>query len=245
MLRSTIEIVPDQPATDGTLAVGESSITIRLPLKGFLRAEPRADGYQPLMASLWAWQHRLNQLTQSRLHPDTFRHLWNVARRLDVAHHQFELVRAAIDRAHEELDPRACRHQMFVALGHTELAIIALSRALQLTLDIPRRFRALRVPVPTIVKKRANAVRALRRACEHLEEDELQRPLVEDDNQLIAVFRALHLFEERRVVGEAHSLDIGAEATALLVQAREYLVEVVTRLPETTSPSPPGPSPAR
>jgi hypothetical protein len=210
---------------------------IEIPAALFLRDTPRSDGYEPIANKLWEW-HRA--ITKSKLHVATFRYLWNVARRLDAAHRQFELVRAAINRAGEfelQSNPIACRGEMFEALGHTELAVIALSRALQLTLAIPRRFPSLRVPVPAAVKRRANAVLALRRNCEHLESDELQQPLADKDNQLIAVFRAPLLFAERRIVGEKHSLSIDEEATHLLAHAREYLVEVVTRL--TGRPSAP------
>jgi len=223
------------------MALGETRIEINIPASVFLRDTARSDGYEPIASRLWDW-HRL--LTGNKLHPDTFRYLWNVARRLDVAHRQFELVRAAIDRASElQPDPVACRREMFEALGYTELAVIALSRALQVTLEIPRRFPNLRVPIPAVVKHRAKAVLALRANCEHLENDELQRPLADKDNQLIAVFRATHLFEERRVVGETYSLGIDAEATGLLTHAREYLVDAITRLTRRP-PAPPVALPA-
>ncbi len=225
-------LVPEQPKPQGTMTLGETSIEIKIAASEFLRDTARSDGYEPIASRLWDW-HRLitGLLTGKKLHLDTFRYLWNVARRLDVAHRQFELARAAIDRAGElEPDPVACRREMFEALGYTELAVIALSRALQVVLEIPRRFPDLGVPIPAIIKRRAKAVLALRANCEHLENDELQRPLVNKDNQLIAVFRANQLFAERRVVGETYSLGIDAEATLLLTLARQYLVDAITRL---------------
>jgi hypothetical protein len=231
----------EQPQPQGTIAFGETSIEINIPASLFLREQPRPDGYQPLMNAAWVWHQIIAStiIANDKLHPDTFRYLWNIARRLDAAHRQFEVVRAGIDRAAElESDRMACRRQIFQVLGDTELAVIALSRALQLVLEIPRRFPALRIQVPRIIKRRASAVLALRANCEHLEVDELQRPLIDKDQELIAVFRAPHLFEERRVVGAADSLGIDGEATGLLVHARAYLVEVITRLTRRV-PDPP------
>jgi hypothetical protein len=234
----------DRPTPQVTMTLGETRVQIDIPASEFLRDTPRSDGYEPLAYKLWEWHRAITTITKNKLHVATFRYLWNVTRRLDVAHRQFEVVRAGIDRAAKlESDRIACRRQMFEVLGDTELAVIALSRALQLVLEIPRRFPTLRVPVPRIVKRQAPAVLALRANCEHLEVNELQRPLADKDNQLIAVFRAIHLFEERRVAGETYSLDIDAEATGLLVHARGYLMEAITRLTRRP-PTPPAALPA-
>ena len=243
---ATIKPMLDRPTPQVTMTLSETRIQIDIPASEFLRDTARSDGYEPIASRLWEWHRRLiGLLTSKKLHLDTFRYLWNVARRLDVAHRQFELARAAIDRAVElQSDPVACRREMFEALGYTELAVIALSRALQVTLEVPRRFPDLGVPVPAIVKRRAKAVLALRANCEHLENDELQRPLADKDNQLIAVFRATQLFAERRVAGETYSLDIDAEATGLLNHARGYLVEAITRLTRRP-PAPPAALPAK
>jgi hypothetical protein len=118
---------------------------------------------------------------------------------------------------------------MFDALGDAELAIIALSRAMQLALGMPSWFLGVRVVVPKILKHRADDVRELRRKCEHLEDDQLQRLLAED-GEGFATFRAPRLFTERRVVYEPHSVDIDAEATALMIQNRDYLVKMAVAL---------------
>jgi hypothetical protein len=219
-----------RPGPQGTIRLGETSIEITFPARLFLQDTPRPDGYQPIANNLWGWQRRWTPgLRFNELPAETFRFLWNIARRLDVAHRQFELVREGLAHADrlETEDPSGCRRRMFEVLGDTELAVIALSRALQLTRLIPSRFPSLRLPFPDIVKRRTPAVYELRRNCEHLEVDELQRPLVDADHQLIAVFRAHPLFEERRVVGLEHSLDIDTD-----------LVDVITTLTVQPLPRP-------
>jgi hypothetical protein len=48
--------------------------------------------------------------------------IWNLARRLDAAHRQFDVVRAGIDTAAElESDHMACRRHIFQVLGDTEV----------------------------------------------------------------------------------------------------------------------------
>jgi hypothetical protein len=71
------------------------------------------------MNAAWVW-HRT--IANNKLHPDTFRYLWNVARRLDAAHWQFDVLRAGIDTAAElESDHMACRCHIFQVLGDTEV----------------------------------------------------------------------------------------------------------------------------
>lgn len=198
---------------------------------------PRPDGYRPLTESTWSWAR-----ITGTIHPDALRVVWNAARRLDAAHREFERLREGLNRS-RELRPGtiAWRRQVFATLGDAEMAVVALSRALQLTLRMPGRFRSLRIPVPRTVKSRAANVRSLRSKCEHLENDESQRPLIQD-HQLVAVFRASRLFTERRIVSEPYSIGIDEEATKLMVQARDYLVKITGELSTSRTPIAPASS---
>jgi hypothetical protein len=114
----------DRPTPQVTMTLGETRVQIDIPASEFLRDTPRSDGYEPLAYKLWEWHRAITTITKNKLHVATFRYLWNVARRLDVAHRQFEVVRAGIDRAAKlESDRIACRRQMFEVLGDTELAV--------------------------------------------------------------------------------------------------------------------------
>jgi hypothetical protein len=81
----------EQPRPQGTMALRETSIEINLPASLFLRDEPRPDGYQPITNKAWEW----HLITKRKLPSDAFRYLWNIARRLDAAHRQFESWRAS------------------------------------------------------------------------------------------------------------------------------------------------------
>jgi len=185
----------------------------------------RPDGYRPITNPIWVWARFTGRISAGDL-----RVLWNAGRRLDAAHRQFEHLRNSLDHV-ADATPGSVgwRRRMFDALGDAELAIIALSRALQLALGMSSTLRLqgthVRVVVPKVVKRRADDVRQLRRKCEHLEKYELQRLLAEE-GEGFATFRALRLFTERRVVYEPHSLDIDGEATDLMIQTRDYLVKV-------------------
>jgi hypothetical protein len=184
----------------------------------------RPDGYRPITNPIWVWARITGAIDANHV-----RILWTAARRLDAAHRQFERLRESVDRV-DDVEPGSVewRRQLFDTLGDAELAIIALSRAMQLALGISTRLHV-RVVAPKIVKHRADAVRALRRKCEHLEKDELQT-LLAADGEGFATYRAPRLFTERRVVYEPYSLDIDREATALMIQTRDYLVKVAVAL---------------
>jgi hypothetical protein len=188
---------------------------------------PFDDGYASITNTLWTWFHIGGPYPD-----DAIRFLLAAGRRLDESHRLLGLVRASLNALGSVEHGIPLRNLTFEVIGTVEMAVVAIHRALTMTIQLTENF-AISLPVPQFIDARIAAVRAIRDAYEHI--DERARGLVRNKKNPDALsgFNFLRLLNEKVVTYGQMELDLDKEATQLLIEARRYLkratVEITCR----------------
>jgi hypothetical protein len=172
-------------------------------------------GYVPITPVLFTWLTMMPQPTG-----DKPRYLLAAARRLDLAESLFRRV--------EELrhsDPEgapAVRRAIFELVGATELAVVSLSRAMDMCVKARLDIGATTVVPPAITLRRA-AVTAIRNAYEHIEDRALGQVWNKPHPDALTIFDHVSVAEDGLIRYGSHRLDLMADVPQIIAATRQFL----------------------
>jgi hypothetical protein len=185
-------------------------------------SQPDESGYASVANTIWTWLHLSGKAT-----PQQFRFALATARRLDGSHLALTALLAAI----RELNGSEAKQRTngFRAVAMSEILVVALHRAVEMTLRCPRQ---LHVPVamPDTVRRKRAAITALRNGFEHLEESATGRRKGMPDPDAASIFDQRRFFVDGTLVLGTHTLSVPGDVPTLLLALRTYLVEAVGAL---------------
>lgn len=192
-------------------------------------------GYVSLAPVLFTWMS-----VAAQDHSDTKRrYLLAAARRLDLAHMLFERVGEL--RRELQLNPPegtpAVRRVIFDLLGTTEQALVALNRAMDMSMKADTDIGTT-VTVPTDITTWRKCVTEIRDAYEHIDE----RAVGEIRNNPSQSQIALSIFDHERVVVDGviayggYQIDLENDVPDLITATRQYLKDAAAEaLPSSSS----------
>jgi len=184
--------------------------------------QPDDTGYASVTNTIWTWLHLCG-----KANPQQFRFALATARRLDGAH----LALAALVSAIRELNGSEAKQRThgFRAIATSEILIVALNRAMEMTMRCPRHLRV-PVAIPGVLKRKRAAATALRNGFEHLEESAAGKRKGKLDPDAASIFDQRRFFVDGTLVLGAHTLSVPLDVPELLTAMRAYLVEAVGAL---------------
>jgi hypothetical protein len=192
----------------------------RLPSSG----SPSETGYVNLAPVIWAW------LQLSPPTAESVRYVLAAARRLDAANRLLLSVQQARERLSIDADggdvpgPTLRRHFADL-LSSVEMLVVALGRVTDMVCSA-RSAIGSTVPVPRSVNAKKHAIRALRNACEHIEDRALGHVNGKPDPQALTIFDYEPLLAEDTMVYGKHRLGVTDEIPALLADMRQFIKDV-------------------
>jgi len=175
-------------------------------------------GYVPLTPVLWTWM-----ALGTHHSDDKRRYLLAAARRLDQAQTLFQRI--------EELrqsDPEgapATRRAVFELVGATELAVVSLSRALDMCIKARSAIGAT-APVPREITRKRDAVTSIRNAYEHIEDRALGNVKKSPHPDALTIFKHDRVVIDGIVEYGADQLDLATDVPQLIQTARQFLKDV-------------------
>ena len=193
-----------------------------------VNAQSDESGYASVANTSWTWLHLSGKAT-----PQQFRFALATARRLDGTH----LALAALITAIRELNGSEAKQRThgFRAIAMSEILVVALHRAVEMTLRCPRQLHV-RVGLPDALKRKRAAITALRNGFEHLEESATGRRKGMPDPDAASIFDQRRFFVDGTLVLGPHTLSVPTEVPTLLAALRAYLVEAIGALCGEWSP---------
>jgi hypothetical protein len=176
-------------------------------------------GYVPLTPTLFTWM-----CFGTHHSDDKRRYLLSAARRLDQAQTHFQRVGELRDqlRQNAPVGAPAVRRAVFDLIGTTELALVALNRAMDICVNA-RADIGTTATVPQVITLWRRGVEEIRDAYEHIDE----RAVGEVRNSSNP--NALSIFDHERVVVDGiiayggYELDLGIDVPDLITATRQYL----------------------
>jgi len=191
----------------------------------FSREEPaRPDGYRPIARQVWAWGMLVGVPSSEK----TLLVL-TAARRLDIAHSQFERLRSSLEKF-ESANPGSpdSQRRAFVLISEAELAIVSLHVAIKVARKLASDLRS--PTFPAFVEERWQAVREIRHAYEHIDERAAGKVRRKDHPDALSAFDHQSLVPERRIRYADYSFGVDAEATQTIIETRDFLVAAFDEL---------------
>jgi hypothetical protein len=180
-------------------------------------APPRPDGYRPIADACSIWGGFLPPA------PEPWRFVLSAARRCDSAHLLIQRVREGIEAMNDpKQGPLPWRRKAHEVIGDAEAALTAMHRAVAMSRTFNRRFYVT-TRLPESVAEKAEHIRRLRDAYEHIEERAVGNVRRLPDPDALSAFAFQSLFERRTVTYGGSSLSIDQEATGLLIALRDYI----------------------
>ncbi|UTT48923.1 light-mediated development protein DET1 [Rhodococcus gordoniae] len=175
-------------------------------------------GYVPLTPVLWTWM-----AFGTHHSDDKHRYLLAAARRLDRAQTLFQQVEG-LRQFSPEGDP-AKRRVIFELIGATELAVLSLSRALDMCEKATCAIGTT-IPVPPGITEKLGAVTNIRNAYEHIEDRALGKVWKKPHPDALTIFDHDRVVTDNVVRYGADYLDLDSEVPELIQLARQYLKDV-------------------
>ena len=205
----------------GSLSVELEAIDERMPAG--------EDGYRPLAEPLWTWLYfpgdRREDFDAGR------RYLIAAARRLDTAHLALTRVRDGIhklDEAKLGYEKMRVIHQV---IGDVETMVIALSRAVGMTRELPSHFDVL-VEVSGDLVELGTRLKEIRDAYEHIDERARGRIRSQPDPEALTVFDYETLLGEGTVRYRDARVSLAEEIPQLINGCRDLLKQAASKLAE-------------
>ncbi|NVN51702.1 light-mediated development protein DET1 [Mycolicibacterium hippocampi] len=173
-------------------------------------------GYVPVTPVLFTWLAAASQSDTDQRR----RYLLAAARRLDLAQSLFQRV--------EELrqsDPEgapAVRRAVFEMVGAVELAVVSLSRAV----DMSRRAGAelgTTATVPSAISAHFATVTAIRHAYEHIEERALGKVHGNPHRDALTIFAHDSVVRDGVITYGSHRLDLATDVPQIIAATRQFL----------------------
>jgi len=179
---------------------------------------PDEDGYAPLTNTIWTWM-TIGPVPGAET---LTRYLLAAARRLDAAQRSFRRIREQFDAFDSARPGPHTRIAVFEIVGNVETTVIALSRAIDMALQVGE-LAPIATPVPTSLVTVAPALTKIRNAYEHIEDraqgNVNRKP---DPQQALTIFDWTTLFDEGAITYAGERLELST-VPGLLVDTREFL----------------------
>ncbi|WP_433666072.1 light-mediated development protein DET1 [Nocardia sp. CA-136227] len=175
-------------------------------------------GYVPLTPVLFTWMQMAPPPAVS-----TARYLLAAARRLDLAQMLFSQVDEYRQSEHEGAP--ATRRAIFALIGATELALVSLARAVDMCVEASSKIGT-SVPVPADVSSRADAVRAIRNAYEHIEDRALGNVHGRPHPDAATIFDHYEIVKNGAIVYGNHRLSLETDIPPIIAAVRRFLKDV-------------------
>jgi len=157
------------------------------------------------------------------------RFLLSTARRLDACHEMFLLLHSKLKKL-ETVEYGVHQRNLTVEIiGLVEVAIVAMSRSLQMSLKLHDHF-SITTCFPESVKNKLAALKQMRNAYEHIEDRSLGLVNGKPNIDALSIFDFEHLFKKGVATYGNYKLDIHDEAIKLLIDTRQYLKEATSEL---------------
>jgi hypothetical protein len=172
-------------------------------------------GYVPVAPVLWTWMVVAPQPTD-----DKPRYLLSAARRLDLAQSLVQRVEE-IRQSDPEGTP-AARRALFELVGAIELAVVSLSRALDMCMKAARDIGTT-TAVPSDITSRGGAVTAIRNAYEHIEDRALGNVWGQPHPDALTIFHHASVAVDGVIRYGPHQLDLATDVPQIIGATRLFL----------------------
>lgn len=176
-------------------------------------------GYAPVAGTLWTWLSVVAPVREAA----ALRYLLAAARRLDSACTLLALLRETLDAPSETFIQ--LRNRILVALGHAEMMCVALGRAVDMLIAMPEELGG-PPDLPTVISSKADVLRAMRNAFEHIEDRALGRVRGRPAEVALSIFDQADLFRSRRLSYAGSSLDISDDILPIVQETRALLLRL-------------------
>lgn len=196
------------------------------------------EGYVPLTPVLFSW------MSFGTSFPDEFRrYLLAAARRLDQAQSLF--VRVDELRQSDPEGAPAVRRAVFELIGAIELAVVSLSRAVDMCVDAGSSIGTT-AAVPPDISTRQRAVKEIRNAYEHIEDRALGNIRNVPHPDALTIFDYGRIVEDGVITYRTYELSLDSDVPAIIASTRQFLKDVAGTNPlagtaPAQAPSPQGP----
>lgn len=188
------------------------------------------EGYVPLTPVLYTWMSIAPQPSDEKP-----RYLLAAARRLDQAQSLFAHVAELRDGSYDGAP--ANRRALFELVGAVELAVVSLSRAMDMCIQAKRAIGT-SAPVPLSITSKARAVTKIRNAYEHIEDRALGHVWGKPHADAVTIFDHASMVESGAVTYGTSTLDLLSEVPELIANARQFLVQAAGEMPPNVPDSP-------
>ncbi|NLG54437.1 MAG: light-mediated development protein DET1 [Rhodococcus sp.] len=182
------------------------------------------EGYVPLTPVLFTWLVTAGKMTDDSRR----RYLLSAARRLDLAHSLFQRVEQLRQRDPEGAP--ATRRAAFELIGCVEMAVVSLSRAMDMCERAAQDVGAT-TAVPAEISSRCTAVRELRNAYEHIEDRALGRIRGDEHPDALTIFEHSSVVERGVITYRDYQLDLAVDVPTTISAIRQFLKAVAGETP--------------
>jgi len=180
---------------------------------------PDEDGYASLAITLWTWLSV--GPPPGTAYENLVRYLLAAARRLDLAHRQFQRIRRDLDELGNLPPGPQTRRAVFDIVGEIEMAVVALSRAVDMATKLPN-LTTVPTPVPASMTAAVKTLTQLRNAYEHIEDRAQGQVLGKPDPVALTIFDWTSLLMDGAITYGPHRLELNA-IQPLLLDTRSFL----------------------
>lgn len=168
----------------------------------------------PITPVLFIWMVMVPQPTD-----DKPRYLLVAARRLDLAQRLFDRV-DDLRQSNPESGP-AGRRAIFELIGATELAVVSLSRAMDMCINASSAIGT-RTPVPSDVSSRGATVTAIRNAYEYIEDRALGKVRGNPHPDALTIFDHATVTANGVITYGSHQLGLTTDVPATISALRQF-----------------------
>lgn len=185
--------------------------------------EPDEDGYVPFSNTIWTWMAIGPAAGTEAL----TRYLLAAARRLDTSYRGFARVRRALIELDNTTPGPHARKAVFEIVGDVEVAVIALSRVIDMAVGVGRATKE-PMTIPERLVRAQPALTQIRNAYEHIDDRAQGQVRSLPHPEALSIFDWTALFESGVIRYGAHEISLD-DSFALLSNARTFLKQVAGR----------------
>jgi hypothetical protein len=175
------------------------------------------DGYVPLANTTWTWMN----LQQAPGMETLARYLLAAARRLDVARRCFKRVREQMDHLSSATGGPQIRAGLFEIVGQIEITVVALSRAIDMAVELNAVVPVTLLVPPSVLGAR-ETLKDLRNAYEHVEDRAKGQVRNVPHPHALTIFNWTSLLREDAITYGDRRLKL-SDIPGLLLDTRGYL----------------------
>ncbi|MHC1559893.1 hypothetical protein ACR9E3_13130 [Actinomycetospora sp. C-140] len=213
------------PIPGGDVTFEDGAVVIELDAIDDFERQDRV-GPTPLTPVLWTWLRFCDQSLEARE-----RYVLAAARRHDIALDLLAQVLDDLDELHDAEGAPVRRQLSFRLISRVESLMIALGRLVHMVQwcgrTLPSSSSAQRA-IPTLVAAKADALKEIRDAFEHIDERATGRARRQSPAEALTIFDHPRLLTEEAVSYGGRVLTLGDDVPRLLSECRQFFKDVVS-----------------